>query len=160
MRVLLSTVLRISGTLHTIGGWALTFMMCLTVADVLSRATGHPIMGTYEMVSLSSAIAIGFAIPFTSWERGHIYMEFLLDKFSRRNRDLLNTLTRIICIILFAFIGFNLFQVASDFYSAGEVSITLKIPFFPFAYGVGICCFIECLVFVCDIVKIWEGKYA
>lgn len=148
-----------SAVLHTIGGWALACMMGLTVADVLGRAMGHPIIGTYEMVSMSSAIAIGFAIPFTSWERGHIYMEFLLIKFSSLSRNILNTITRVICIILFIFIGFNLFQVGADFYASGEVTITLKLPLYPIAYGVGICCFITCFVFVCDIVKIWEGKY-
>jgi hypothetical protein len=38
-------------------------MMFLTVADVLMRAGGRPILGTYEMVALSLALVIGFSIP-------------------------------------------------------------------------------------------------
>jgi hypothetical protein len=39
------------------------------------------------------------------------------------------------------------------------VSITRNIPFYPVAYAAGVCCFVECIVFVCEIVKIMEGKY-
>lgn len=46
-------LLRVITTLNHIGAAALTFMMFLTVSDVLLRAFGHPIMGTYEIVSQS-----------------------------------------------------------------------------------------------------------
>ncbi|MCX5803419.1 MAG: TRAP transporter small permease, partial [Proteobacteria bacterium] len=55
--------LRVTKVLNIVGGTALTLMMFLTVADVLMRAGGHPILGTYEMVALSLAIVIGFSIP-------------------------------------------------------------------------------------------------
>ena len=157
MKALLSTVSKISGVLHGIASGALTFMMFITVADVAGRAAGYPIMGTYEIVGLTGAIVIGFAVPFTSWQKGHIYMEFLLDRLPQTQRQVLNVFTRLLCIALFIFIGYNLLQVAADFRRAGEVSPTLQIPIFPVAYGVAICCFIECVVFVCDILRIWEG---
>jgi TRAP-type C4-dicarboxylate transport system permease small subunit len=150
---------KVSGVLHDIAGGALTVMMCLTVADVLGRAGGHPIMGTYEMVGLLGVIVVGLAIPHTSLKRSHVYMEFVLDRLGRKKRDILNICTRILCLGLFAFIGFNLFQVAHEFYVAGEVSNTLKIPIFPFAYAAGVCCFVECFVFLCDVIKIREGCY-
>ena len=145
--------------LTIIGGTALSLMMFLTVADVIMRASGHPILGTYEMVALTLAIVIGFTIPMVSLDRGHVYMELLLVRLSKKNRALMNTLTRIFCIILFIIIGYNLIMVGNELRTAGEVSSTLKIPFFPIAYGVGVCCFIECLVFIFDIVKIWRGQY-
>jgi TRAP-type C4-dicarboxylate transport system permease small subunit len=151
--------LRVTKVLNIIGGTALTLMMFLTVADVLMRAGGHPILGTYEMVALSLAIVIGFSMPTVSLDRGHVYMEIILDKLSKRNKAMMNTFTRILCIILFAIIGYNLFTIGNEFHISGEVSSTLKIPFFPVSYGVGICCFLECFVFIFDIVKIWRGQY-
>jgi TRAP-type C4-dicarboxylate transport system permease small subunit len=152
-------LLRISKILSYIGGAALTFMMFLTVADVLMRAGGRPILGTYELVSLSLAIVIGFAIPRVSLDRGNVYMEVLLEKLSKRARAVMNTFTRVLCIILFVIVGYNLFLIGAEFHTSGEVSSTLKIPFFPVAYFVGICCFVECFVFVFDIAKIWRGQY-
>jgi TRAP-type C4-dicarboxylate transport system permease small subunit len=158
MMRLSGVLLRVSKILSYIGGAALTFMMLLTVADVILRAGGRPILGTYEIVAFSLAIVIGFTIPQVSLDRGHVYMEIVLDKVSERAKAILNTFTRILCIILFAIVGYNLFLVGNELVTSGEVSSTLKLPFYPIAYGVGVCCFIECFVFIFDIVGVWRGK--
>lgn len=150
---------RVVKVLNIIAGTALTWMMLLTVADVFMRAGGHPILGTYEMVALSLAIVIGFSIPNVSLDRRHVNMDIILEKLSKRNRAIMNTFTRLLCIILFAIIGYNLFLIGGEFHASGEVSSTLKLPFFPVAYGVGVCCCLECFVFIFDIVKIRRGQY-
>jgi len=159
METLFRILQKVSKILSTIGGAALTFMMFLTVADVLLRAWGRPILGTYELVSLTLAIVIGFTIPKVSLDRGHVYMEIVLEKLSKRDKAIMNTFTRILGLVLFAIIGYNLFLIGNEFHASGEVSSTLKLPFFPISYFVGVCCFIECFVFMFDIVKIWRGKY-
>jgi len=159
METIFRILQKLGKILSYIGGIALTFMMFLTVADVLLRAGGHPILGTYELVSLSLAIVIGFSIPKVSLDRGHVYMEILLEKLSKRDRAIMNTFTRLLGIILFAIIAYNLMLIGKEFHASGEVSSTLKLPFFPISYFVGICCFIECFVFLFDIVKVWRGQY-
>ena len=155
-----SSILRfISKLLNIIAGIAVTFMMFLTVADVLLRAGGHPIIGTFEIVSLLLALVIGFGIPQVSLDRGHVYMDFLLEKLSKRSKNVMNTFTRVLCLILFVFIGYNLFFVGARFHASGEVSPTIKIPFYPVAYGVAVCCLLECCVFIFDIVRIWRDEY-
>ena len=155
-----SDVLRfISKVLNIIAGIAVTVMMLLTVTDVLLRAGGHPIIGTYEIVALLLALVIGFGIPQVSLDRGHVYMDFLLEKLSKRGRKVMNTITRLFCIIFFLPLGYNLFNVGARFHASGEVSATIKIPFYPVAYGVAVCCLLECCVFIFDIVRIWRGQY-
>src|SRR4030042_6799530 len=105
MEILSRILQKVSKILSYIGGAALTFMMCLTVADVLLRAWGRPILGTYEVVSLTLAIVIGFSIPKVSLDRGHVYMEIVLEKLSKRVRSIMNTFTRMLGLILFAFVG-------------------------------------------------------
>ena len=145
-----------SKILNIIGGTALTVMMFLTVSDVILRIFGFPILGAYEMVAMLLAIVIGFTIPKVSLDKGHVIMEFVLEKLSPKGQAVMITFTRILCIILFAIIGYNLFLIANEFHMSGEVSSTLKIPFYPIAYCVGVCCFIECLVLVSDIVVVWR----
>jgi len=149
----------ISKILNIIAGIAITVMMLLTVADVLLRAGGYPIIGTYEIVTLLLALVVGFGIPQVSLDRGHVFMEFLLQKFTKRGKDMMNVFTRILCLILFACIGVNLFSVGAGFRASGEVTATIQLPFYPVAYGVGVCCLLECCVFIFDIVKIWRGQY-
>jgi len=149
----------VSKLLNIIAGIAVTVMMLLTVADVLLRAGGHPIIGTYEIVALLLALVIGFGIPQVSLDRGHVYMDFLLEKLSKRGKKVMNTITRLFCIILFLPLGYNLFNVGARFHASGEVSATIKIPFYPVVYGVAVCCLLECCVFIFDIVRVWRGEY-
>jgi TRAP-type C4-dicarboxylate transport system permease small subunit len=145
--------------LNVIAGISLTFMMSLTVVDVILRSLRKPIVGTYELVAFSGAVVIGFSLPFTSWIRGHIYVDFIISRFSRKIRDVFNIVTRCMVIWLFLMIGWNLIKYGMDLQKSGEVSLTLQMPFYPVAYGIGICCFIQCLVIGCDLLKIFGGKY-
>jgi len=149
----------VSKVLNSIAGGAVTVMMLLTVADVLLRAGGHPIIGTFEIVALLLALVIGFGIPQVSLDKGHVFMEVLVEKLSKKGKNIMHTFTRVLCLGLFAFIGINLFNVGARFHTSGEVSATIKIPFYPVAYGVAICCLLECCVFIFDIVRIWRGEY-
>jgi TRAP-type C4-dicarboxylate transport system permease small subunit len=144
--------------LAVIAGTSLTLMMLLTVSDVVGRAFGHPIMGTYEVVGLMLALVIGFAMPKVSLARQHVYMDFI-DRLSKRNRALINIFTRILCIILFVLIGYSLFGVGNEYRVSGETSPTIRLPFYPLAYGVGICCFVECFVFVFEIARSWRERH-
>jgi TRAP-type C4-dicarboxylate transport system permease small subunit len=148
----------LSGFLNIIAGIALTFMMLLTVADIILRLFRRPIVGTYELVAFTGAVVIGFAFSLTSWMKGHVNVDFLILGFAKKTRNVFNIATRCLGIWLFLMIGWNLIKYGMDLYRSGEVSPTLQMPFFPVAYGVGICCFIECLVLVCDILKILGGK--
>jgi TRAP-type C4-dicarboxylate transport system permease small subunit len=145
--------------LSVIAGTALTFMMCLTVADVIMRAGGRPIMGTYEVVGLLLALVIGFGIPKVSLRRQHIFMDFLVDRLSKRNKALMTIFTRILCIILFLLIGYSLINIGNEYRISGETSPTIRLPFYPMAFGVGICCFIECFVFLFEIAKSWRESH-
>ena len=145
--------------LSIVAGTALSLMMLLTVADVIMRAGGRPILGTYEVVSFLLAIVIGFSLPKVSLDRGHVYMEIILNIVSKRTKAIFNTFTRILCIILFAVIGYNLFLVGNEYRLAGEVSSTLRLPFYYVAYCVGVCSFFECMVLIYDIVRVWRGEY-
>ncbi len=154
-----TTIRFISKVLNIIAGIAVTFMMLLTVTDVLLRAGGRPIIGTYEIVALLLALVIGFGIPQVSLDRGHVAMDFLLVKLPKTGKNVMNTFTRVLGLILFSFIGYNLFNVAARFHASGEVSPTIKLPFYPVAYGVAVCCLLECFVFLFDIVRIWRHEY-
>ena len=83
----LRIVTKLSNIMYACAGVMLSFMMVLTVADVVLRYLGRPIPGTYELVGLSGAVVIGFAIPYTSLVRGHIFVEFLIDRFEKGRRE-------------------------------------------------------------------------
>jgi len=159
MKGFINVIRGICSLLNVIAGISLTFLMLLTIADVVLRFCKMPVRGTYEMVAYAGAIVIGFSLPITSWMRGHIFVDFLVLKFSKPVQNIINLTTRCVVIVLFLLIGWNLMKYGMDLFQSGEVTTTLRLPFYPIAYGVGLCCFIECLVMVGDIYKILGGEY-
>lgn len=159
MQVFLNFTNWMSRSINIIAGIAMTFIMLLTVLDVILRSFRMPITGTYELVAFSGAIIVGFALPLTSFKRGHIYVDFFLQKLSPQIQHIFNYFTRCLGIVLFVLIGWNLIKVGMNLQKTGEVSLTLKLPFYPIAYGVACCCFVQCLVLAADIVKISMGVY-
>jgi TRAP-type C4-dicarboxylate transport system permease small subunit len=159
MEAAFGIVERLGKWMQIVSGTALTCIMLLTVTDVGLRIFGYPIVGTYEIVGLGGAVIIGFAIPITSWMRGHILVDFFYQKCPKTVQNVLNIITRLICLGVYILIGWNLFKMGFDLYASGEVTLTRHLPFYPIAYGLGVCCFIQCLVMVCDVFKVLGGKY-
>jgi len=159
MEVFLQRVERLLRFLYILGGVSLIFIMSLTISDVFLRLLKRPIVGTYELVCFGSALVIGFAFPYVSWKRGHIFVDFLINTFPRAVRRAFQISTRLLAIALFVLAGWNLMKYAIDLYRVGEVSPTLTIPYYPFIFVVGICCFFQCLSLCGDLLKIRGGKY-
>ena len=159
MKGFLNRIHRLSRFSNVIAGISLIFIMLLTVADVILRYFQRPIMGTYELVSFLGAVVIGCSLPHTSWMRKHIFVDFLILKFSKRLRNIFNIATRCLVIFLLVWIGWNLIRYGMDLQKSGEVSTTLRLPFYPVTFGIGICCFAVCWVLFGDIMKILGGEY-
>lgn len=159
MRWFLDKVWKLTRVINFIGGVSLSFIMFLTVADIILRYFRKPIVGTFEIVAFSGAVVIGFSVPFTTWVKGHVNTDFLILRFSEKKRNVFHIFTRCLGIGLFFIIGLELMKYGMDLKKSGEVSPTLTLPFYPVAYGLGICSFIQCLVLLCDILKISGGKH-
>jgi TRAP-type C4-dicarboxylate transport system permease small subunit len=153
MNVLNAIFQKIAYFMYGIAGVALAGIMFLTVADVFLRLFKIPIVGTYEIVSLLGAVVIGFAIPQTTIERGHVLMDFLTGRLSFGGQQVLHLVTRLLAISIFFIIGWNLFNLGNDLMSTGQVSLTLKLPEYPVAYGIAFCCLFQCLVLLADLIK-------
>jgi TRAP-type C4-dicarboxylate transport system permease small subunit len=159
MKEILRRILAFSRFLNVVGGTALVFIVLLTTADVILRSFRRPILGTYEIVAFIGSIVILFSLPFTSWTRSHIFVDFFILKLPQRARNLFHAVTRILVFCLFILFGWNMFKYGMDLRGYGEVSSTLRIPFYPLVYALAICCFIQCLVLLADLVKIYRGEY-
>jgi len=143
----------LSRLLDKIAGWSLVGMMLLTVADVILRLFRRPILGTYEIVGLLGAIVIAFAMPHTTLQRGHVSVGIVVSNLSLSAQSLINLITRILSIILFALIAWECLQYGNDLKAAGEVSMTLCLPFYPVLYGIGLAAAVVCLVVMSSIFK-------
>ena len=159
MQSFINRVQGLGKLLNLFAGVAITFMMFLTVSDVILRSFRRPIVGTYELVAFSGAIVIGFAVPLTTFLKGHVLVDFFVLKFPKGVRNIVHVITRLMGIGLFSLLGWNMIKLGMDLYRTGEVSLTLQLPFYPVAYGIGVCCFVQCLVLIAHILQVIGGTY-
>lgn len=153
MKTIGAIVRNVSGVMYVIAGIALTAMVTITVADVILRMFKRPIVGTYEIVGLLGAIMVGFAIPQTSRAKGHVAMDFLEGKLPEGVDRVLSIITRLLGIVLFILIGWQLWLLGDDYLRIGEVTLTVHLPQYPVCYGMAVCCFIECVVLLLEILQ-------
>jgi TRAP-type C4-dicarboxylate transport system permease small subunit len=137
--------------LNRISEWALAGMMGLTCADVVLRGFRHPILGTYEIVGLLGAIVIAFSLSYTTLKRGHVAVEALVRHFPLKVQGVIYFIVHLLSILLFILIAYECWRYGLDLKSSGEVSLTLKIPYYPIMFGISFSAIIVCLVLFGDI---------
>lgn len=148
---LLRFIKRLARILNWIAGWSLIGMTALTCADVILRAFRRPILGTYEIVGFLGAVVIAFALAETTVERGHVAVEVLVTRLPLRIQGIIYLITHLLGIFLFLLISYECWSYGNDLKASGEVSLTLKLPFFPILYGISISALVVCLILLGDI---------
>ena len=142
-----------------IAGVFLVVMILLTCSNIFLRLVWAPVKGTFELMGYFGAIVTAFALGYTQLKKGHIAVDVLVNRFSKRTRRILNSINYFICIIFFAIAGWQIAKWATTLLRTGEVTETLRIVYYPFTYGVALGCFIICLVLLIDLLKsLVEGK--
>jgi TRAP-type C4-dicarboxylate transport system permease small subunit len=151
---------RLARHLFGIAGAAIVAMMLLTFADVVLRLFRLPIPGTYELVSFFSAVSVSFAMAHTCVEKGHIAVSVLVQLLPARGQALIDTLTSALSLLLFGLISWRSILYGENLRQAGEVSMTLQLPFYPFVYGIGLSAAVVCLVLLADFQKNMQGVFS
>jgi len=138
--------------LDIIASAAIFSMMALTSADVFLRYFFRkPIPGTYEIVALLGAVAVSFAMAHTLAEKGHVAVSLIVQMFPKRLQGIVESFISIFGIILFGLITWQSVLYGIDCQRAGEVSMTLQLPFYPIIYGVALGAGVVCLVLLVDL---------
>lgn len=147
----LRSVQWLSVLLNYIAGWALVGMTGLTCADVVLRAFRRPILGTYEIVGFLGAVVISFALAETTLKRGHVAVEALVKHLPLKVQGVIYFITHLLSLFLFGLITYECWIYARDLKASGEVSLTLKIPFYPIMYGIACSAIMVCLILLGDM---------
>ena len=142
---------QLSNLMNYLSAVCVMAMMLLTCADVLLRLFKHPILGTYELVGLLGALTIALAIPATTLNKGHVAVEFVVEKLPFKTRKVCTVITTLLSISLFALIAWQSFLYANILRSTGEVTLSLQMPFYPIVYAISAASLLVCLVLCTDL---------
>jgi TRAP-type C4-dicarboxylate transport system permease small subunit len=154
MKGLIKFASRSSRTLNWVAGFSLVGMMFLTCADIVMRLFRRPIPGTYEIVGFLGAVVVGLAMAQTTLERGHVAVQVVVTKLSPQVQEIIYLITHLLSILLFALLAWECVRYGNDFRTSGEVSLTIRMPFYPVVYGIAFSAAIVCLVLFVDILQV------
>ena len=156
-----------SHRVNWVAGVGLVAMFGLIVADIIGikgaqifAQTGikffkffHPIPGGIEMVAFLGVVVTAFAIAFTQVRRGHIQVEFFVMRLPKRAQAGVTALVSLLGIALFGLLAWQSYDFGRTLQVTGEVSMTQRIPFYPFVYAIAFCCLPICLLLLVDFLK-------
>ena len=146
-------------SLLLISGLTLAFMLLFTLADVVMRAFGKPIVGDFEVISFLGAVVVGFAIPYTTLMKAHVIVDFLVEKLPKNVGDGMQVATRIIGIALFLWMGWNFVDMSRDLIKSNEVTPVFRLPYHPITFGLAFSCLVECFILFSEILKIRRSAW-
>jgi TRAP-type C4-dicarboxylate transport system permease small subunit len=147
-----------SRILNWVAGWSLVGMMFLTSADIVLRLFRRPILGTYEIVGFLGAMVVGLAMAQTTIERGHVAVQVVVARFSPQVQEVIYLITHLLSLLLFALLAWECVRYGNDFRASGEVSLTIRMPFYPVVYGIAFSAAVVCLVLVVDILQVMTQR--
>lgn len=110
-------------------------MVVVTCADVLgAKLFMMPVPGSTEIISLAQVATIVFAVAVTQRHKGHINVEMFIATLKPLSRSVIKTFTSGLGVILFSLLIYEGIRLGNEYLEAGEVTATVLIPFYPFAY--------------------------
>jgi len=147
-------VTSIAGWLNWVACASLMAMVALVLIDICgNKFFKLPLTGGIELVSLLSVVAISFAIAQTQIAHGHIEVEMLVRKLPRTPQKVISTVVHCLSICLFVILAWQSYTYGLSLQSSGEVAMTLRIPYYPFVWGLGLCSVVVVLVLIMQMIK-------
>jgi len=140
--------------LNWVAGAGVIAMLGLTVADIIGvKLFKYPIPGAIEIVGFLGVVVIAFAIAYTQVLRGHIQVEFFIMLLPKRVQGGIAAFVSLLGVVLFALLAGQSYDFGHALQASGEVSMTQRIPFYPFVYAIAFCCLPICLVLLGEFLK-------
>ncbi len=144
----------LSNWFNWVAGVGVVAMLGLTVADIIGiKFLKHPIPGAIEIVGFLGVVIIAFGIAYTQVLRGHIQVEFFVMRLPKRARASITAFVSLLGLALFALLAWQSYDFGRVLQTTGEVSMTQRIPFYPFVHAIAFCCIPICLVLLVEFLR-------
>jgi TRAP-type C4-dicarboxylate transport system permease small subunit len=138
---------KVTTGIEWVGLVAFVFMMLLTTVDVIgAKIFLAPVPGALDLMDLAQLTGMSFALGASYYANRHVEVEFFVPLMPRFLQHLSACLVRFLMVVLFIVMTWQLFGYAQDLKAYGEVSPTVRIPLYPFAYGAAVAFIPACLV--------------
>ena len=148
----------VSNVASSVGMILLAAMMFLTAADVILRYSfNSPIQGTYELTQYMLAITVVVGLSYCAIEKGHVTIDLLTTRMSRRTRAIFDSVTGFLGLVVAALMTWQTCIHIVMLQKSELVSTVLLIPVFPFvaivAFGIAFYCVVLIVQFLESVME-------
>lgn len=141
--------------------WTLAMMMFLTFVDVVGRYVfNSPVPGAGELIEFMMGIVVTFSVAYTAYQKSHIGVDLVIDRFSKNTRKLIRCVTSLLTFCMFVFITWQTSLNISDEFNSKLTSAVLYIPVYPFIAIVAFGFLVLCLVLLADFLDLFSEVVA
>jgi TRAP-type C4-dicarboxylate transport system permease small subunit len=145
--------------LNVIAGFGMLYVLIISFADILMNKVFHdPINWAFDSIGLLAVVAVVAAIPQVQINRGHIEIEFVEQRFGRVLRKINIVFINTLGIALWGIVAWRSFIYGQDILRAGEVSMSVGMPIFPFIWFQGFCALFVIFVLLLQAIKNFKAE--
>jgi TRAP-type C4-dicarboxylate transport system permease small subunit len=145
---------RVSTCMEVVAAVGLLVMMVVTCVDVVgAKVFLHPLFGSIDIVELSQLVAISFTGASALILGNHVKVEFFMVMLPKRLAALGDSIIHLLGFLLFALVVWRLLVYGYYLKAASEVSSTIRIPLYGFAYGFAAATVPLCLVLLTQMIQ-------
>lgn len=134
----------------------LGIMLFIVINILMRRLFNSPITGSYDLVSLFIVIVVVLALANCAVQKGHIAIDFLVDRFPLWIQRLIDFTTNIVCLIFIVLFTYYTAKHAYITAISGDSTLTLKIPYYPFIYATSFGYLLLSVVLLIDLINLFK----
>lgn len=138
---------------NLISAAAVVLIMLVIVVDITMRIFRISLPGAYDIVSLLGTLVIAFSLTYTTVMKGHIAVDLVYQKIPEKIHPFIDLFNDAAGFLFFAALSWQSFVYSASLKAAGEVSLTIKIPTYPFVAGIGLSCFLLSIYLFINVIK-------
>lgn len=153
MKKLEYLVRTIADKFNIISAAALVIIMLVIILDITMRIFRIPLPGAYDVVSLLSVLVIAFSLTYTTIQNGHIAVDLVYQKIPDRYHPYIDFFNYSAGSLFFAVLSWQCFLYSISLRAAGEVTLTVKIPTYPFVAGIGLSSLLPSIYLLLNVFK-------
>ncbi|MCX7856449.1 MAG: TRAP transporter small permease subunit [Deltaproteobacteria bacterium] len=155
LKTVVHTINRICAFL---GGIFIIILTTIAAGNMLLRIIYRPIHGSYELIGFFGAASIGLALGYTQLRKDHIIVTIVSDRFGKKTKKIIDLFSNMVSSLFFIVCGTETLKWGSRLAKSGELSETLKIPYYPFVYLLGTGFLIIAITLILDFIIAFERK--
>lgn len=121
-------------------GLALLALLFLTVTDMVLRASGVTLAGSYEVIGWLSACAMALALGAVQQHKGHVAVQLLESRFGPRLKATVDLVICLLSLLLFVAVAWYVAKYGQVLQRTGSLSETLRVVVYPWVYVVAVGC--------------------